>query len=371
MPEGAVKTTNISVENLLSSLIAEGLKINASDIHFEPGESSGRVRYRVDGLLETGYLYSGVKISGLIARLKLLSDLNITKSDEIQEGLLEWLPDRNSDGNRVEFRISVMPTVRGEKAVLRHMADRSNLFSLNELGFVEENLKMVQNLISKNQGLIFVSGPTGSGKTTTLFACLQKIIGEDLNVITLEDPVEIYLKGVNQIHVNTAAGESFADQMRAVLRQDPDVIMLGEIRDVETAAIAVRAALTGHLVLTTIHTLDAPGVIIRLREMGIPSYLIAETLLGAIAQRLIRRLCSKCLGEGCANCGDRGYLGRTGLQEVLPLNEDLRRTILAGDLREDIRKVLTNRLFRSLRDDGIRKVNLGITDKREVRRVLG
>ncbi len=358
-----------AIANLLKNLVDEGIENKISDIHFEPCETTGRVRYRIDGLLETGYVYAKTKLQSLIARVKLLTGLNITETREIQEGLLRW-QDRKSGHILIDFRVSVIPTVRGEKVVLRRLVGENNILPLEELGFSSMNLRSIQRLISSNQGLIFVSGPTGSGKTTTLFACLQGIMDDKLNIITLEDPVEIYLDGVNQIQVNTAAGEKFADKLRAVLRQDPDVIMVGEIRDLETAGMAVRAALTGHLVLTTIHTLDALGVIIRLREMGIPSYLIAETLLGVMAQRLIRKLCRRCQGEGCSDCRQRGYRGRTALQEIIPIDADCRQSILRESSRENLLEELQKSEFASLQEDGSEKVDKNITDMREVRRVL-
>lgn len=355
-----------SVENLLASLINEALQQEASDIHFEPGELEGRVRFRIDGLLETVYIYSQEKISSLSARLKLLTGLDITERQKIQEGLLQW----SAPKEEVEFRVSLMPTVRGEKIVLRRLVGEKNLLKLGQLGFNDENLQCLKELIYKNQGLIFLCGPTGSGKTTTTFACLKEIEDENINIITLEDPVEIYLEKINQIQVKTDAGDLFADKLRAGLRQDPDVIMVGEIRDVQTARMAVRAALTGHLVLTTIHTLDGLGAITRLKEMGIPAYLIAETLLGAIAQRLLRKTCSNCQGKGCHYCRQSGYKGRTALQEVILIDEDLKNPLLNGASRKKLLEICQEKNIKTLFDDGLEKVEKGITDEKEVRRVL-
>ncbi len=360
------KSGERTVENLLASLINEALKLEASDIHFEPGESKGRVRYRIDGLLETAHIYSQEKIASLSARLKLLTGLDITEREKIQEGLLQW-PKHN---RKVEFRVSLMPTIRGEKIVLRRLIGEKNLLTLDQLGFSSQNLNYLQKLIHRNQGLIFLCGPTGSGKTTTLFACLKELEDDNINIITLEDPVEIYLEKINQIQVQTDGGDNFADNLRSGLRQDPDVIMVGEIRDVETARMAVRAALTGHLVLTTIHTLDALGVILRLKEMGIPEYLIAETLLGVIAQRLLRKICLDCQGKGCLYCRESGYNGRTALQEVILVDDEFKDSIRKGGSRQELINIISQKNFKSLSDDGFDKAKRGLTNEEEVRRVL-
>ncbi len=355
-----------SVENLLSSLINEGLKHEVSDIHFEPGRLQGRVRYRIDGLLETFYQYPRDKIKSLVARIKLLTEMDITKHKSRQEGLMQW----ELKTGKIEFRVSLMPTVRGEKVVLRRLIGENKLLTLDQVGFRETNLNRVNSLIRKNQGLIFLCGPTGSGKTTTLFACLKEIENENINIVTLEDPVEIYLQKINQIQVDTKGGDTFAENLRSVLRQDPDVIMVGEIRDLETARMVVRAALTGHLVLTTIHTLDGLGVITRLREMGIPGYLISETLLGVIAQRLLRKICHECKGEGCNTCRNSGYKGRTALHETIHLDREFKKHILKGADREKLKEIALKKKTKNLYDDGMEKVEMGLTDEKEVRRVL-
>ncbi|SDL43045.1 GspE/PulE family protein [Halarsenatibacter silvermanii] len=365
----SIAGSQVTVEKLLQSLIKRCIDFDISDIHFEPLDGRGRIRFRRDGLLETVSTLTDDKLQNLISRLKVLSGLDITESRKVQEGVLRWQPswDRQRD---CEFRVSIIPTVRGEKAVLRRLIGEEKLMRLTELGFRKENELLLEKMISSNQGIIFVCGPTGSGKTTTLFACLDRIRREEINIITLEDPVEIYLEGVSQIQVNSEEGGSFAEKLRAGLRQDPDIIMVGEIRDIETARMAVRAALTGHLVLTTIHTFDALGTIIRLREMGIPSYLTAETLLGIVSQRLLRKTCEKCEGEGCEVCFESGFRGRTAIQEVIYIDRIYRQAIMNSHDRKKLENIRENKETCTLLEDGCQKAEAGLVEIEEVERVL-
>lgn len=354
----------VKIINNLHSLIAEATKDEASDIHLEPTESGGRVRFRIDGLLQTKENQSAEIIKNLIARIKLLAGLDITVHNTIQEGSIpgkEW--------NTSEIRISIMPTVRGEKAVLRLRGERKS-YQLHEIGFSSDNLELYKQLIRMKQGLILFTGPTGSGKSTTLLATISYLNQPELNIITLEDPVEIRLPSVNQLYVNTATGAKFAEYLRAVLRQDPDIIMVGEIRDIETAEMAVRAALTGHKVFSTIHTANSVGAIIRLIEMGIPPYLIAANLKGVIAQRLIRIFCQSCFGSGCHNCNHTGYKGRKAIHEVLPITEELKGLIIESSSEAKIKEAARKAGMIFLKEAGAKEVKNNVTSQEELERIL-
>ncbi len=356
---------NRGISNYLSSLLREAGELKASDIHFEIQRKSGRIRFRIDGVMQDRYSYPVDLVQGIISRIKILAELDITSTRKLQEGSL------TSEVNSAEdIRVSIIPTIYGEKAVLRILSSNSKLFRLEELGLSADNLKLARKIFAASQGMILLSGPTGSGKTTTLFAALDELNSELLNIVTLEDPVEIKLDGVNQIQVNTAAGEKFDSYLRAVLRQDPDIIMVGELRDFETASMAVRAALTGHLVLSTLHTTSAAGAVTRLTEMGLPAFLIADTLRGVIAQRLIRCFCQLCSGKGCSRCRGTGFLGRTGIQEVLKIGPELDSLIQQGADSRTIESRAVIRGFVSLKEDGQNKVAEGITSAAEIRRVL-
>ncbi|MGM0419628.1 MAG: GspE/PulE family protein [Bacillota bacterium] len=350
--------------NNLHSLIGEANRDEASDIHLEQTESGGRVRFRIDGLLQTKEEQSVEIIKNLIARVKLLAGLDITVHNMIQEGSIS-----GKAWNTAEIRISIMPTVRGEKAVLRLRGDKKS-YQLHEIGFSPDNFQVYKKLIRVNQGLILFTGPTGSGKSTTLLATISELNQPDLNIITLEDPVEIRLPSVNQLYVNTANGSKFAEYLRAVLRQDPDIIMVGEIRDLETAAMAVRAALTGHQVFSTIHTADSVGAIIRLIEMGIPSYLVGANLKGVIAQRLIRKFCQTCLGQGCSNCNHTGYKGRKAIHEVLPITDEIKKLIIQSSSETEIKKAASKAGVIFLKEAGVIEVKNNVTSQDELERIL-
>lgn len=352
------------INNYLHSLIAEAIREKASDIHLEQTESGGRVRFRIDGLLQIKENQAAEIIKNLIARIKLLAGLDITIYNAIQEGSIS-----GKAWGTTEIRASIMPTVRGEKAVLRLRGDKK-AYQLHEIGFSPDNLQVYKRLISLKQGLILFTGPTGSGKSTTLLATISELNQPELNIITLEDPVEIQLPSVNQLYVNTANGVKFAEYLRAVLRQDPDIIMVGEIRDLETAAMAVRAALTGHQVFSTIHTTDSVGAIIRLIEMGIPPYLVAANIKGIIAQRLIRIFCQSCLGEGCRNCNQTGYKGRKAIHEVLPVTDELKYLISQNRSEVEIKETARKAGVIFLNEAGAREVKNNLTSQDELERIL-
>jgi len=356
---------NQGISNYLTSLLMEAGELKASDIHLEIQRKSGRIRFRIDGVMQDRYSYPADLVKGIISRIKILAELDITSTRKLQEGSLT-----NEVNSSEDIRVSIIPTIYGEKAVLRILSSNSKLFKLEELGLTDNCLEMARKIFSASQGLILLSGPTGSGKTTTLFAALEELNSELLNIVTLEDPVEIRLEGVNQIQVNTAAGEKFDSYLRAVLRQDPDIIMVGELRDYETASMAVRAALTGHLVLSTLHTTSAAGAVTRLIEMGLPAFLIADTLRGVIGQRLIRCYCSLCAGRGCSHCSSTGFLGRTGIQEVLRIGPELINLIQKEANCRTIEDKAVDQGFIRLEEDGFKKVKEGMTSTAEIRRVL-
>jgi type II secretory ATPase GspE/PulE/Tfp pilus assembly ATPase PilB-like protein len=320
------------ISSLLDELLAKAVELQASDIHIEPREDYVRVRFRVDGLLQDGLPVQKAKQPGLISRVKVLVNLDIAESRLPQDGRTDLKIGRAS----IDLRVSTIPTIHGEKVVLRLLNRKHAHLKLEELGMEKEDLIMFKNIVSKKTGIVLVTGPTGSGKTTTLYATLAQLNSKEVNIITIEDPVEYQLAGINQIQINNKAGLTFARGLRSILRQDPDIIMVGEIRDLETARTATQAALTGHLVFSTLHTNDAPSAITRLVEMGIEKYLVDATLLGVVAQRLVRKVSAQ------------GYAGRTGIYEVI-----------SGSLRG-----------KSLLEDALLKVKKGITDRAEIARVI-
>lgn len=334
------------IVQMVNEMIKDAVRKKASDIHIEPFEDFVRVRYRVDGVLREMNRHNKANHPAIITRVKIMSDLDIAEKRIPQDGRIEL----NIEGAEIDLRISVLPTIYGEKIVMRLLNRSSFLLTKQQLGFNEHNLKMFESIIQSANGIILVTGPTGSGKTTTLYAVLRELNTLSKNIITIEDPIEYRLSGINQVQVNNKAGLSFAGGLRSILRQDPDIIMIGEIRDQETAEIAIRAAVTGHLVLSTIHTNDAPSTISRLLDMDIEPYLLASSLVGITAQRLMRRTCESCKisyeasqeeaalleiapgtalykGEGCPNCSGSGYKGRVGIHEILPVTSDVRELI--------------------------------------------
>lgn len=347
---------NAPVVMLVNSIIQQAVKLGASDIHIEPMEKTTRVRVRVDGVLQNQMTLAGGAHNAVITRFKIMSGMNIAERRLPQDGRVEI----TIDGRPVDLRLSIMPTVHGEKLVIRILGGMGAMLSKNQLGLNERNAKIFDRLIKNPNGIILVSGPTGSGKTTTLYSILKEFNKPGVNIITVEDPVEYKLSGVNQVQVNAKAGLTFASGLRSILRQDPDIIMVGEIRDSETARMAVRAAITGHLVLSTIHTNDAPSTMTRLIDMGIEPYLVSSAVVGVIAQRLVRNICPRCKtayepspleteilglkpgeklwkGTGCTYCNNMGYKGRSAIHEILTVDKDTRALIAHGATSDDLR----------------------------------
>jgi len=379
------------VVRLVNYLICNAVKEGASDIHIEPGEKKMRVRYRIDGVLFEAMSPPQAMHAALVSRLKIMSNLDISERRLPQDGRIRAIV-RN---RYVDFRVNILPTTQGEKAVIRILDNRSILIGLERLGFEPEHLAMFKEQISRPHGVILVTGPTGSGKTTTLYSALMTMDGSTMNISTTEDPVEYFLGFANQVQINDRIGFTFASALRALLRQDPDVIMVGEIRDEETARICVQAALTGHLVLSTLHTNDAPSSITRLINIGIEPYLISASVNAVLAQRLVRRICSHCKeayepsdevkvaleranigdvgqlyrGRGCERCRNTGYSGRSGIYEMLVLDDGFRDLIATRPTVTALRRYAYSRGMVSLREDGLRKLKRGVTTIEEVLRV--
>ena len=381
------------VIRLVNQLIHRAVDIGASDIHVEPFEDGLHLRYRVDGVLQDAPEPPASNLAPAIAsRIKLLSNMNIAESRLPQDGRIMT----RVKGHELDLRVSTIPTVHGESIVMRVLDRESIRLSLSDMGFADDTLERYSELLSRPHGVLLVTGPTGSGKTTTLYASLASLDSDSLKIITVEDPVEYQLQGVNQIQVQSAIELSFARALRSILRQDPDIIMIGEMRDTETAQIGVQSALTGHLVLSTLHTNTAAGAITRLEDMGVERYLITSSVNGVLAQRLVRTLCSSCkqavaLNEdnvrhyglqpflqgqteiyqarGCAACGDTGYSGRTGIHELFPLDEEMHREIMAGSDATLLHQAARRQGMITLYEDGLRKVVAGVTSLEEVMRV--
>ncbi|MCT4565299.1 MAG: ATPase, T2SS/T4P/T4SS family [Maledivibacter sp.] len=379
---------NAPVVRLVNSIIKQAVKSKASDIHIEPFESKIRVRFRIDGNLQEIMTPAKTTHSAIITRIKIMGKMNIAEKRLPQDGRVEI----NMDGQEIDLRISILPTVYGEKIVIR-LLDRSNfLMSRSQLGFNNHNLDLLTNIMKNPNGIILVTGPTGSGKTTTLYTLLRELNKIDRNIITVEDPVEYRLNGINQVAVNNKAGLTFANALRSILRQDPDIIMIGEIRDSETAQIAVRAAITGHLVLSTMHTNDTASTVTRLMDMGIEPYLVSSSVVGIIAQRLVRRICSYCKveytpseaernilkidktvqlykGKGCSYCNHTGYRGRISIHEIMTIGKELRIQIDNKEGVDILRKTASKNGTSSLRMNCEELVKNGVTTVKELLRV--
>ncbi len=382
------------VIRLVNLIISKAIEGRASDIHVEPFEKDLKVRYRIDGILHDVESPPKKLKAALISRVKIMSKLNIAERRLPQDGRIKL----KVLGKDIDLRVSTLPTMYGESVVMRILdKSNSNLYDIERLGFPEDSRRDFESLIRRPHGILLVTGPTGSGKTTTLYSALGTINLPDKKIITIEDPVEYQMDGVNQIHVNTQIGLTFASGLRHIVRQDPDVIMVGEIRDLETAEIAIRAALTGHLVFSTLHTNDAPSAITRLVDMGAEDYLIASSLLGVLAQRLVRVICPHCKvevfpvpemldeigfrrgnghepdrffeGRGCEKCSNTGFIGRKGIYELMIINDDLRKLTVGKADSNQIRKKAVECGMRTLRDDGWLKVRQGVTTISEVLRV--
>mgnify|MGYP001171389129 CR=1 FL=1 len=390
MEEAQAVDEDSPVVRLVNQIIANGIAMRASDIHFDPQETDFRVRYRVDGVLRTERSLPKHMQNIIITRIKIMANLDITESRLPQDGriktMIEYKP--------VDIRVSTLPTIYGEKIVMR-LLDLSNMINrLDKIGFSAENLSTFKAVLDRPNGIILISGPTGSGKSSTLYAALHHLNKEETNIITVEDPVEYQLDGINQVQVNEDVGLTFASGLRSILRQDPDIVMVGEIRDTETAEIAIRASLTGHLVLSTIHTNDAVSAVSRLVDMGIEPFLISSSLVCVVAQRLVRLVCRDCgeevpaterekeifssrgltidtvrRGRGCPGCGRSGYRGRTAIHELLIIDSQIREMISNAHPAGEIRRYVQEKGMKFLIDDGLLKVRDGITTTEEVLRV--
>jgi general secretion pathway protein E len=383
------------VIRLVNLIISKAIESRASDIHIEPFEKDLKVRYRIDGILHDVESPPKKLKAAVISRVKIMAKINIAERRLPQDGRIKL----KVLGREIDLRVSTLPTMYGESVVMR-ILDKSNtsLYDIRRLGFPEDALKDFESLIRRPHGILLVTGPTGSGKTTTLYSALDTINLPDKKIITIEDPIEYQMDGVNQIHVQTQIGLTFATGLRHIVRQDPDVIMVGEIRDLETAEISIRAALTGHLVFSTLHTNDAPSAITRLVDMGAEDYLIASSLLGVLAQRLVRVICPHCKeevfpvpemldeigfrrgnghrgpmrffeGRGCERCSNTGFIGRMGIYELMIMNDELRKLTIGKADSNQIRKKAVEFGMRNLRDDGWLKVREGVTSISEVLRV--
>lgn len=388
-PKMMLNTEGQSV-GFVDDLLKVAVSRYASDIHIEPMADKTRIRLRVDGMLQTLCDIPKADQDSVVSRIKVLGEMDITEKRLPQDGHLE----KEIEGHFIDLRISTMPIVYGEKVVIRILDKSNSSTTLDRLNFTNENLEAYRNLFNRPHGIVLVTGPTGSGKSTTLYATLNELNKPETNIITIEDPVEYQLPGVNQIALNPKAGLTFANGLRAIVRQDPDVIMVGEIRDEETARIAVQAALTGHLVLSTLHTNSAVGAITRLLDMGIEPYLLASCLRGVVAQRLVRRVCPKCAEKyeasaaelgclhlnlteshflvdalGCMDCYGTGFSGRMAVQEVLTVNEEIKNLITKKASEEEIMAAAVRNGFVPLYDDGVRKVLAGATTLTELLRI--
>ena len=359
---------------MLNALLTQAAKDGASDIHIEPYERSSSVRFRVDGTLREVVQPNKALHAALISRLKIMAELDISEKRLPQDGRISL----RIGGRAIDVRVSTLPSAHGERAVLRLLDKGEQKFSLESLGMDGEVLTQFNRLVQQPHGIVLVTGPTGSGKTTTLYASLTRLDTRTSNVLTVEDPVEYELAGIGQTQVNPKIDLTFAKALRAILRQDPDVVMIGEIRDFETAQIAIQASLTGHLVLATVHTNDAPSTINRLIDMGVEPFLLSSSLLGVLAQRLVRKLCEYCKREdehhrwhpvGCEHCSNVGYKGRTGVYELLVVDEAIQALIHSRASEHEIIKAAVANGMKTMRDDGERLVREGVTSLEEVVRV--
>ncbi len=350
---------------MLNALLTQAARDGASDIHIEPYERHSSVRFRVDGSLREVVQPNRALHAALISRLKIMADLDISEKRLPQDGRISL-----RIGTRaVDVRVSTLPSAHGERAVLRLLDKSGDKLTLEAVGMQGDTLQRFLGLIAQPHGIILVTGPTGSGKTTTLYAALQRLDADRGNIMTVEDPIEYELAGVGQTQVNAKIDLTFAKALRAILRQDPDIIMIGEIRDFETAQIAIQASLTGHLVLATLHTNDASSAVTRLTDMGVEPFLLSSSLLGVLAQRLVRKLCSTCKGAGCSACGHTGYAGRTGVFELLVTDDAIRAQIHNRASEAQIRDAALKAGMTLMSEDGERLVHLGITSRAELVRV--
>ncbi|MEK3975648.1 MULTISPECIES: ATPase, T2SS/T4P/T4SS family [unclassified Psychrobacillus] len=378
------------IVRLVNQIVANGVAQRASDIHFDPQENDLRVRYRVDGMLKSERSLPKYMQNVVLARIKIMGNLNITENRIPQDGRIKLTVNMKA----IDIRLATLPTIYGEKVVMRILDLSSALNSLGKLGFNDRNLTAFSKMIERPNGIVLLTGPTGSGKSSTLYAALNQLNDENVNIITVEDPVEYQLDGINQIQVREEVGLTFAVGLRSILRQDPDIVMVGEIRDLETAQIAVRASLTGHLVLSTLHTNSAVESVSRLKDMGVEPFLLSSSLVGIVAQRLVRKICRDCgemkapnerekeifaergiqieqirKGRGCPACNQTGYRGRLAIHEVLVVDEFVKDLILTSKSPSLIKEHMKKTGFSSLLEDGLLKVKAGLTTTEEVLRV--
>jgi len=382
------------IVKFVNAIIQQAVASRASDIHIEPGEKALQVRFRVDGMLHAISRQHRSIHAGVVSRLKIMADMDIAERRIPQDGRISV----RTGGKTIDLRVSTLPTVHGEKVVMRILDKTAILLTLEDLGFLPHVYAAYERNFRRPYGMILVTGPTGSGKSTTLYATLNVLSSPDVNVVTTEDPVEYRLAGINQVQINTRAGLTFPKALRSILRQDPDIVLVGEMRDHETAQIGMEAALTGHLVLSTLHTNDAPSAVTRLTEMGIDAFLVASAVDCVLAQRLARRLCANCRepytpsgdelriaglpwqeglplpllyrAAGCNRCGTTGYRGRLAIHEVMEVDEEIERMITSGASTDDIETAACQAGMTTLREDGLAKVLLGHTTLEEIARVI-
>jgi type IV pilus assembly protein PilB len=376
--------------NLVNQILTSAVFQRASDIHIDPLDDKVVVRYRVDGVLDIVKEFPIKILNQMVSRIKVMSGMDITETRIPQDGRIQTaIQQRN-----IDLRISTLPTVRGEKVVMRILDISGGANKLDSIGLTQKEEKLVRDMIAKPNGIVLVSGPTGSGKTTTLYACLEELNKPNVNIVTVENPVELKMEGVNQVQVEPDVNLTFANALRSILRQDPNIIMVGEIRDVETAEIAIRASLTGHLVLSTIHTNDAIKTVTRLLDMDIEPFLIASSLTGVVSQRLVRKLCTECSfddeptptevvmfkqqgidldhvkrAKGCPSCNYKGYAGRVGIFEVLPISDQMRKLIAENATFDVLEKEAKKSGMQSILSSGLKKIQEGITTLEEVMKV--
>lgn len=354
------------VISLVNQILADAIRVGASDVHIEPRIDRVEVRFRVDGHLRQMRDLPGSLLSMFITRLKIMAEMDIVESRLPQDGRVTVEVDKRE----VDLRVSTLPSQYGQRMVLRILDKSKSLKSLDQLGFLPEQLDLFKQIISHPYGIFLVTGPTGSGKTTTLYAALQELRDVTRNVITCEDPIEYEIPGISQSQVNEKVGLTFAAQLRAILRQDPDVILVGEIRDAETAETAIRAALTGHLVLSTLHCNDAPSAIPRLFDIGVEPFLLGATLRGVMSQRLVRTVCKKCSGKGCHDCGRTGFKGRTAVQEILPITNSVASHIARHDSMDDLIECASQAGYKPMYRQAELLIQEGITTREEAERSI-
>ncbi|HSL81909.1 MAG TPA: GspE/PulE family protein [Thermoanaerobaculia bacterium] len=392
--ETEIESSDQHVVNAVEFMFQHAFESRASDIHIEPKRGQSLIRFRIDGVLHDIQTMPGVVHKAVVSRVKTMSRLDIAEKRRPQDGRIK----ATRAGREIELRVSTLPVAFGEKVVMRVFDPEVLMMDLSGLGFYPDELAIFNDFITRPHGIVLVTGPTGSGKTTTLYSALKTIAHREVNVTTIEDPIEMVYETFNQVAVQTKVGITFASAMRHILRQDPDVIMVGEIRDGETAQYAIQAALTGHLVFSTLHTNDAAASITRLSDLGVERYLVSSTLTGAMAQRLVRKICPHCTterhlsedevrtlrisvpqgkrvkvkeGEGCVECRGTGYLGRTGIFEILPIDEGVKELVARGADSPEIKREAVNRGMRTLRQSALRKLAEGVTTFEEVVRVTG